>query len=438
MTMSTVLEYGPQQQAAREEIQAWWRKERPGMDQRPDGVQVFRLFGWAGVGKTTLARQLVEDLGVRPCFAAYTGKAAHVLTRKGCPASTVHSLIYTPCDSEDSTSYLLRRQLAAATDSGERARITGLLRRAEADSGTSWELKADSVLSSTPLLVLDECSMVDAKMAGDLLGFGCRVIVLGDPAQLPPVNGSGYFTNAEPDFLLTEVHRMALDSPVMRIAMAARTAPLGDRALGVPGPDGNSGRYKGVGIEAAARYDQVLVGTNKLRWQLIRAIRMHLGRPVDPVPGDRIMVLANSRLANVFNGQQFTVLTCETRGSTYHFHVADDDGCERELTTHTAGFANLDGERHAVKYGRGPVAAATFAQVITTHKAQGSEWPSVLVVDESAVAGSGRHREAIEAGASSGEAARLAHEAARSWLYTAVTRASERVHIVPAGGVRFR
>ena len=60
-----------------------------------NGPQVFRLFGWAGTGKSTLARYLAE--GVRSVkYAAFTGKAALVMRKKGCRgASTIHSLIYT-------------------------------------------------------------------------------------------------------------------------------------------------------------------------------------------------------------------------------------------------------------------------------------------------------------------------------------------------------
>ena len=54
----------------------------------------LRLFGYAGTGKTTLAKHLAEHVDGRVIFAAYTGKAAH--RTKGCDdAGTLHSLIYT-------------------------------------------------------------------------------------------------------------------------------------------------------------------------------------------------------------------------------------------------------------------------------------------------------------------------------------------------------
>ena len=46
--------------------------------------------------------------------------------------------------------------------------------------------------------------MVDERLGQDLLSFNVPVLVLGDPAQLPPVAGAGFFMG-EPDVMLTEV-----------------------------------------------------------------------------------------------------------------------------------------------------------------------------------------------------------------------------------------
>jgi len=70
---------------------------------RTHAQQVFRVFGYAGVGKTTITAMAIEALGLRPMtpgglggviFAAFTGKAVHVMTQKGTPAQTIHGLIY--------------------------------------------------------------------------------------------------------------------------------------------------------------------------------------------------------------------------------------------------------------------------------------------------------------------------------------------------------
>src|SRR5262245_3424177 len=139
-------------------------------------ASIFRLFGYAGTGKTTLAKHLAEGVDGKVLFAAFTGKAACVMRSKGCPgAATIHSLIY------------------KARESGEEM--------------PSFELWGEAPASKARLIVIDECSMVDAELARDLLSFGVPLLVLGDPAQLPPIQGGGFFTDAEPDAMLTEVHR---------------------------------------------------------------------------------------------------------------------------------------------------------------------------------------------------------------------------------------
>jgi len=111
-------------------------------------------------------------------FAAFTGKAACVMRSKGChSASTIHSLIY-------------------------KARETG-------EEMPSFELWDDAPASKAKLIIIDECSMVDGELARDLLSFDVPLLVLGDPAQLPPIQGGGFFTDAKPDAMLTEVHRQA-------------------------------------------------------------------------------------------------------------------------------------------------------------------------------------------------------------------------------------
>src|SRR6188508_3047527 len=81
--------FSPEQDAALKAV-ADWLKIKPG-----SRAPVFRLFGYAGTGKTTLARHIAEGVDGKVLFAAFTGKAAQVMRNKGCAgASTIHSLIY--------------------------------------------------------------------------------------------------------------------------------------------------------------------------------------------------------------------------------------------------------------------------------------------------------------------------------------------------------
>ena len=83
------------QRAAIATIKDWF-------ENRTKQQQVCRVFGYAGVGKSTIVKYAIEELGLSASqsktgdvlYAAFTGKAALVMTRKGTPASTIHSLIY--------------------------------------------------------------------------------------------------------------------------------------------------------------------------------------------------------------------------------------------------------------------------------------------------------------------------------------------------------
>src|SRR5690242_6056007 len=179
--------FTPHQDSALKAV-ADWLKAKPGRGGTPP---VFRLFGYAGTGKTTLARHVAEGVDGEVKYAAFTGKAALVMRNKGCDnASIIHSLIY-------------------------RARESGV-------EQPSFELWDDAPASKAKLIVIDECSMVDAELGRDLLSFDCPLLVRGDPALLPPIAGVGIFTDAEPDAMLIEVHRQAQHDPIVRLSMDIR------------------------------------------------------------------------------------------------------------------------------------------------------------------------------------------------------------------------
>ena len=196
--------WSPQQDRALSDVANWLRSR----DQ-----QVFRLFGYAGTGKTTLARHFAEGVGGQVLFAAYTGKAAHVMRGKGCEgASTIHRLIY---QAEDVFSCPEHPEVEQH-DASCRKCDGALVRRPR------FSLNRDSPLGSARLLIIDECSMVSETIGRDLLSFGVPVLVLGDPFQLPPPAGCGFFTAAEPDIMLTEIHRQRRDNPIIRLSMDIR------------------------------------------------------------------------------------------------------------------------------------------------------------------------------------------------------------------------
>lgn len=395
------MEFSPQQQEAIQSIRQWNGKGHP----------VYRLFGYAGTGKTTLAKYIADSVTTGPViFAAYTGKAAHVLNNKGCHgARTVHSLIYLPKGKSAEKLRGLSQQLEAETDP-DRKRELQALWKAERENlqRPSFSLKSDSELRDAALLILDECSMVDERMAEDILSFGCPVLALGDPAQLPPVKGTGYFTDAEPDFLLTEVHRQAGDSPILTMATNIRQGIL--PMYGGP-EDAQVVTYGTFGAkEMYHNFDQIICGRNKTRREINRRIREYrMFQDALPEVGDRIVCLRNSPNTGLLNGSQWDVCGVDLIDDDYIDLTIAEAGSEEYTFTvraHTHFFTGTEDQipHYDMKNGE----CFDYAYAMTCHKSQGSQWDRVAVVNESGCFGNNSRR----------------------WLYTAVTRAAEKVAVI--------
>ncbi|MHC4215855.1 MAG: AAA family ATPase, partial [Planctomycetota bacterium] len=186
--------------------------------------QVFRLFGYAGTGKTTLAKYVAEACRL-PLFCAFTGKAAHVLRQKGCEAVTIHQAIYSPQERSKQRLQSLETDLFKLENPEDPkdidlVAIEKIRKEIAAEnrklSSPKFKLNPDGPIKDADLVIIDEVSMVNEQMANDLLSFGVDILVLGDPAQLPPIFGSGYFIDAKADFMLTDIHRQARDNPIIR------------------------------------------------------------------------------------------------------------------------------------------------------------------------------------------------------------------------------
>jgi len=426
-----MINLSDQQQAGIDKIRAWYSGAGDGFS-----ADVFRLFGPAGTGKTTMAKAIPEALGAKTVFGAFTGKAAHVLRTKGAsPVSTIHSAIYFPTTSKEAVDalraarselYELEQALdrlgdgAVATRKAELEAQLPALEHAARQIG--WELNLESEWAQADLIILDEVSMVGAKLAADIEALEVPILVLGDPAQLPPVEGGGYYTDAEPDYLLTEPHRFFLESQVGEKATRVRLSQGPE--LGMTPAD-----REAPSVRAAMEADQVLVWSNKRRWTMVNAIRKNLDRPLDQVvAGDRIMCLTNNKDLAVFNGQQFQVLDTQPGALGPTLTVLDlDNGVERTIPVYADGFQGQEAQVAAKNSGAGMRSQrmlATFAQAITVHKAQGSQWGHVYVVDETPT---------MIWAAGKKEGPRRAVDQARQWMYTAVTRASDRVTVSQPG-----
>ena len=368
-------EFTPHQDAALRAV-ADWLKAKPG---RNGTGQVFRLFGYAGTGKTTLARHIAAGVDGKVLFAAFTGKAASVMRAKGCErASTIHSLIYKALESNEEV--------------------------------PSFELWDAAPAGKAQLIVIDECSMVDADLGRDLMSFGVPLLVLGDPAQLPPVQGGGYFTDAEPDAMLTEVHRQAQEDPIVRLSMLVRA---GERLE--PGVYGRTEvvRRDALDPQRVLGADQVLVGRNATRRAYNARLRLRRGFD-DPLPlaGDKLVCLRNNRKKGLFNGSLWTVqerLTSRARAGVVRMRLAPDEDSSRKPVKVSVRPECFTGAIDQVDWmQRRRYDEFDFGYVLTVHKAQGSQWDDVVLFDESFAFPDSRDR----------------------WLYTGITRAAKRLTIV--------
>lgn len=364
--------WSPQQEEALALVRKWLKAK--------NGPQVFYLAGFAGTGKTTLATSLAENVKGEVLYAAFTGKAASVMQSKGCKgASTIHSLIY----------------------KSELDEKTGIV---------TYSLNKSSLVVDAGLVVIDECSMVGEDLGRDLLSFGAKVLVIGDPFQLPPVSGTGFFTNGEPNYLLTEVHRQARDNPIIHMSMEIRA---GNRlALGAYGESRVITR-RDLAQEDVLTADQVLVGRNATRHtynQRIRELRHH-PKGLMPVKGEKLICLKNKRPMGLLNGGMWEVAKAKPNADCVAMDVVPLDGTNKTPTQVTVPLLFFEGRENELDpFARRQIEEFTYGHAITCHKSQGSQWDNVLIFDEGHVF----------------------REDANRWRYTAITRAAKRLTLVAA------
>lgn len=430
-----------------------------------DKFATFLLKGYAGTGKTTLISAFINvlaDLKINTVLLAPTGRAAKVLSEySGRNAYTIHKCIY---------------------------------RRKSIDSPNSpFSLNFNK--NKNTIFIVDEASMIgnvelqettfgSGRLLDDLCSFvfndnNCRMVLVGDTAQLPPVGTNlspaldDYYLKAYGltlySYELKEVVRQSLDSGILSNATALRnyienkefTLPR-ITAKGFPDIASISGSELIDEIESSySKYGtgetRIICRTNKYANRYNLGIRNRILWKEDEISyGDIIMVVKNnyfwlpenSEVDFIANGDMLEVLkvgrTTEIYGHRYAdltLRFMDYPDLEIDakvlldsLASETASmpssyyhelydqllidYSDLSGNKLHEAIQNDPYFNALqikYAYAMTCHKSQGGQWKSVFV-DHGWL-----NKENLDDNG--------AYELQR-WLYTAVTRATEKLYLV--------
>ena len=365
------------------------------------------ISGYAGSGKSTLVRFIIEALDIDPdrvAYATYTGKAAEVLRKKGNHnAMTLHRLLYESIPRKDG----------------------GFYRKPK------MHLDYD-------VIVVDECSMVPRTMIDMLLSHKAFIVFLGDPGQLPMIDkNESHDLLDHPHVFLDQIMRQAAESEIIQLTMMIRN---GDD---IPYMDGKEVKIipRSELVTGHLTWaDIILTATNATRHSINNQVRGLFGYSGKLCEGERLIfkrnywddcnedgdALVNGTVGtfhNAFdsfiqipkfiknNRHQIPIIIGEFKpefGKPFTGVEIDPDFLLKEEFCVDWRVAYQIGKMRA-RLGDILPRQATYGYAVTCHAAQGSEWNKVLVIEEQFPFDKDEHKR---------------------WLYTAATRASEKLVLV--------
>jgi len=382
------IKLSPDQEYVLNELLAWYKhKQGP----------YISVGGFAGTGKTTLISFFREKIRTKKtkekvAFVSFTGKATDVLkqklyqanaTKKGDTISTIHSLIYSPIENEK-----------------------GVI--------VDWELK-DEIKAD--LIIIDEASMLNETLWLDLSSFGVPIIAVGDHGQLPPVEGQ-FNLMQNPHLILEKIHRQAEGNQIIKLSKNVRKT--GKIPFGKKGDAVN--KLKRFNEETRLEINSilsgftddllVLCGTNKTRVKMNKHIRNLLKKGELPEVGDRVICLRNNAKKGIYNGMLGVIKNIESASKNwYKAEILMDGGLMYKGKIYKNQFYNeksLNFTENRIKSTDGDL--FDFGYCLTVHKAQGSQSRDVIVIEENFYRGD--------------------FDNWKKWLYTAITRAEEKLYIL--------
>jgi ATP-dependent exoDNAse (exonuclease V) alpha subunit len=374
------------------------------------------IGGYAGTGKTTTIAELRKKIymtmpNASVAIATLTGKAASVLKNKlGTYGSlfdqdyigTIHGLIY-------SAKTVWDKQLKTYV-------IVG------------WERKSKDDLVAD-IIIIDEASMVSIDIWNDLKYYDKSIIAVGDHGQLPPISGDHFNLLSSPQYMLTKIHRQALDSPIIKLSKFVRDN--GHIPYGFLSKEVFKLRWKSDITQKlwkkTIQFDEdeliVLCAFNTTRANMNDKIRAQLNyKESAPYPNEKIVCLVNNHHQKIMNGQIGKVLwlmpeykglyrvTLEIDSEIYECMISDKCFGEVQYTMYDKTPKLKELSNYASDKGFPTIGFFDYGYCMSVHKSQGSEWQKVIVFEQ--------------------RTKRWDDNYYAKWLYTAITRAKEKLFII--------
>lgn len=443
-----------QQQEAYDKILEWLLNT--------DDKKFFSLVGNAGTGKSTLISHIFNDLessrleqiglitkcsvdlniadslkkvSRKPAIISFTNKAVKVLKSKGLTNSkTIHGLLYNHIYDENKKCWTFERR------------------------------SKSEIIKEHDLLIVDEASMVAPSIHKDLLTLDLPILYVGDNFQLPPILSSEeekkysklYSVLENPHYILTDIQRQALNSPILHAANKVRRGEklnyFNDSRLV------NYKYFKSIynndyREKLVSDADAILCGINNSVKKANDYRRELYGYNITKYPykGEKLIVLANNYELNLYNAD---MIICEDNHDNLNLRddidwknipkiqIHSEDKLDKSISIKPVfkqylsekefnnyliwlscyntikryknirkfpKFSSIQKEfmtKYNIvydEYNWYEIVEVSFGYALTTHKSQGSEFSNVIVLNES----------------------RVFKEFADRHLYTSITRAKD-------------
>ena len=344
-----------------------------------ESEQLFQIAGAAGTGKTFLIFKILESLNLSATqymAMAYTGQASIVMRTRGFKtARSIHSSLYEVVEFDDLD------DISRAFNLPKKKRIFKL---------------RDFIDPEIRLFFIDEAWMVPEWMVRDIMSFGIKVIVCGDPNQLPPVASKPGFLVSGKIYRLTKLMRQAETNPIIYIAnRILNNLPI---HCGYYGNDLLVITENDIIPDMFLYSNCICCGTNKTRESLNKMIREMKGFTTQlPSFGERVICRQNNwNIAidgiSLCNGLCGTVLSpsdiSRYDGSCFTLNYKPDflennyfENLQCNMEYFLAPYdkkqemKNLD-----KKYIKGEFFELAYA--LTTHLCQGSEYSQGMYIEE--------------------------------------------------------